>query len=142
MSANATICIIIAALSLNFNLLSQNLTRSPIKFFNDPVASILGVLAENLFANQLLFDISGEFVGFDVNEPTLRNGGKPTAIELLRKTHGYKTIVMIGDGATDLEARKPGCVDLFICYGGVQLREAVSTKANWLGMLFAKPKRR
>ncbi|GKA56419.1 phosphoserine phosphatase, chloroplastic [Tanacetum coccineum] len=98
----------------------------------NPVASILGVPTENIFANQLLFDTSGEFAGFDVNEPTSRSGGKPTAVELLRKTHGYKTVVMIGDGATDLEARKPGCADLFICYGGVQLREAVSTKADWL----------
>lgn len=98
----------------------------------NPVASILGVPTENIFANQLLFDTSGDFAGFDVNEPTSRSGGKPTAVELLRKTHGYKTVVMIGDGATDLEARKPGCADLFICYGGVQLREAVSTKADWL----------
>ncbi|GJU94388.1 phosphoserine phosphatase, chloroplastic [Tanacetum coccineum] len=98
----------------------------------NPVASILGVPTENIFANQLLFDTSGEFAGFDANEPTSRSGGKPTAVELLRKAHGYKTVVMIGDGATDLEARKPGCADLFICYGGVQLREAVSTKADWL----------
>ncbi|KAL8230736.1 hypothetical protein R6Q57_000520 [Mikania cordata] len=98
----------------------------------NPVASILGVPTENIFANQLLFKPSGEFAGFDVNEPTSRSGGKPTAVELIRKVHGYKTVVMIGDGATDLEARKPGCADLFICYGGVQLREAVSAKADWL----------
>ncbi|KAI7746182.1 hypothetical protein M8C21_016260 [Ambrosia artemisiifolia] len=98
----------------------------------NPVASILGVPIENIFANQLLFDNSGEFAGFDVNEPTSRSGGKPSAVELIRKVHGYKTVVMIGDGATDLEARKPGCADLFICYGGVQLREAVSAKADWL----------
>ncbi|XP_071731548.1 phosphoserine phosphatase, chloroplastic [Rutidosis leptorrhynchoides] len=98
----------------------------------NPVASILGVPTENIFANQLVFSASGEFAGFDVNEPTSRSGGKPTAVELLRKAHGYKTVVMIGDGATDLEARKPGCADMFICYGGVQLREAVSSKADWL----------
>ncbi|KAJ9567324.1 hypothetical protein OSB04_003290 [Centaurea solstitialis] len=98
----------------------------------NPVASILGIPTENVFANQLLFKTSGEFAGFDANEPTSRSGGKPTAVELLRKAHGYKIVVMIGDGATDLEAQKPGCADLFICYGGVQLREAVSTKAGWL----------
>ncbi|KAI3759248.1 hypothetical protein L6452_06919 [Arctium lappa] len=98
----------------------------------NPVASILGVPTENIFANQLLFKTSGEFAGFDANEPTSRSGGKPTAVELLRKAHGYKIVVMIGDGATDLEAQKPGCADLFICYGGVQLREAVSVKAGWL----------
>ncbi|KAJ0890139.1 putative phosphoserine phosphatase [Helianthus annuus] len=102
----------------------------------NPVASILGVPTENIFANQLLFNDSGEFTGFDVNEPTSRSGGKPTAVELIRKVHGYKTVVMIGDGATDLEARRPGCADLFICYGGIQLREAVSAKADWLAYNF------
>ncbi|XP_076930624.1 phosphoserine phosphatase, chloroplastic-like [Bidens hawaiensis] len=98
----------------------------------NPVASILGVPTGNIFANQLLFHNSGEFAGFDVNEPTSRSGGKPAAVELIRKVRGYKTVVMIGDGATDREARKPGCADLFICYGGVQLREPVAEKADWL----------
>ncbi|KAJ6887547.1 phosphoserine phosphatase [Populus alba x Populus x berolinensis] len=78
-----------------------------------------------------------EFVGFDVNEPTSRSGGKATAVQKIRKVHGYKALVMIGDGATDLEARKPGGADLFICYGGVQLREAVAVKADWLVFNFA-----
>ncbi|KAI3685825.1 hypothetical protein L6452_35084 [Arctium lappa] len=89
----------------------------------NPVASILGVPTENIFANQLLFKTSDEFAGFDANEPTSRSEGKPTTIELLRKAHGYKIVAMIGDGATTLEAQKSGCADLFICYGEVQLRE-------------------
>ncbi|KAI3955137.1 hypothetical protein MKX01_034166 [Papaver californicum] len=97
-----------------------------------PVALVLGIPAENVFANQLLFGNSGEFVGFDKNEPTSRSGGKATAVENLRKSHQYKKMVMIGDGATDLEARKPGGADMFICYGGVQHREAVAVKADWL----------
>ncbi|KAF8005735.1 hypothetical protein BT93_K0118 [Corymbia citriodora subsp. variegata] len=98
----------------------------------NPVASILEIPTENIFANQLLFGSSGEFVGFDTNEPTSRSGGKAAAVQQIRKAHGYKALVMIGDGATDLEARKPGGADLFICYGGVQLREAVAAKADWL----------
>ncbi|KAJ4824016.1 hypothetical protein Tsubulata_046175 [Turnera subulata] len=103
----------------------------------NPVASILGIPLENIFANQLLFGDSGEFLGFDANEPTSRSGGKATAVQQIRKVHGYKTLVMIGDGATDLEARKPGGADLFICYAGVQLREAVATNADWLVFSFA-----
>ncbi|XP_065878850.1 phosphoserine phosphatase, chloroplastic isoform X3 [Euphorbia lathyris] len=98
----------------------------------NPVASILGIPNENIFANQLLFGSSGEFIGFDANEPTSRSGGKATAVQQIRKIKGYKAMVMIGDGATDLEARKPGGSDLFICYAGVQLREAVAAKADWL----------
>lgn len=102
----------------------------------NPVASILRIPLENIFANQLLFGDSGEFLGFDANEPTSRSGGKATAVQQIRKVHRYKTLVMIGDGATDLEARKPGGADLFICYAGVQLREAVATKADWLVVNF------
>ncbi|KAI9173675.1 hypothetical protein LWI28_004724 [Acer negundo] len=102
----------------------------------NPVASILGIPTKNIFANQLLFKSSGEFLGFDANEPTSRSGGKATAVQQIRKAYGYKSLVMIGDGATDLEARKPGGADLFICYGGVQLREAVAAKADWLVLNF------
>ncbi|KAB2020559.1 hypothetical protein ES319_D07G076800v1 [Gossypium barbadense] len=100
----------------------------------NPVASILGIPQENIFANQLLFGSSGEFLGFDANEPTSRSGGKATAVQQIRK--GYKALVMIGDGATDLEARKPGGANLFICYAGVQHRESVAAKANWLVFSF------
>ncbi|KAF0920141.1 hypothetical protein E2562_033444 [Oryza meyeriana var. granulata] len=48
------------------------------------------------------------------------------------KKCGYKTLTMIGDGATDLEARQPNGADLFICYAGVQMREAVAAKADWV----------
>ncbi|KAJ6795423.1 phosphoserine phosphatase, chloroplastic-like [Iris pallida] len=98
----------------------------------NPVALQLGIPLENIFANQLLFGSSGEFLGFDKTEFTSRSGGKAKAVEHIRKVHEYKTLVMIGDGATDLEARKPGGADLFVCYGGVQLRTTVAAKADWL----------
>jgi soluble P-type ATPase len=54
----------------------------------------------------------GEFAGFDENEPTSRNNGKGEVIKLLKKKHGYSSVVLIGDGATDLEASPPA--DAFI----------------------------
>uniref|UniRef100_A0A1D1YHR5 phosphoserine phosphatase n=2 Tax=Anthurium amnicola TaxID=1678845 RepID=A0A1D1YHR5_9ARAE len=98
----------------------------------EPVALHLGIPQENIFANRLLFGNSGEFLGFDTKESTSRSGGKATAVQHIRKVHKYNTLIMIGDGATDLEAKKPGGADLFICYAGVLLREAVATKADWL----------
>lgn len=55
---------------------------------------------------------SGEYAGFDENEPTSRNKGKGDVISMLKKEQGYGKIVMIGDGATDLEASPPA--DAFI----------------------------
>nr|DAD31456.1 TPA_asm: hypothetical protein HUJ06_010307 [Nelumbo nucifera] len=103
--------------------------------FRQPtVASLLGIPCENIFTNQLLFRSSGEFLGFDRNEFTSRSGGKATAVQHIRKVHGYKSLVMIGDGATGLEARRPGGANLFICYAGVQLREAVASKADYVDL--------
>ncbi|KAL6533217.1 hypothetical protein OROMI_027329 [Orobanche minor] len=79
----------------------------------NPVASFLGIPVDNIYANQLLFGSSGDFSGFDTNEPTSRSGGKATAVRHIRKGKRYKSLVMIGDGATDLEARRHGAADLF-----------------------------
>ncbi|KAG2380753.1 Phosphoserine phosphatase [Vigna angularis] len=98
----------------------------------NPVASILGIPESHIFANNLLFKSSGEFLGFDTREPTSRSGGKAVAVQQIKKAHGFKTLTMVGDGATDMEARQPGGADLFICYAGVQLRESVAVKADWL----------
>ncbi|MCL7042930.1 hypothetical protein MKW94_015404, partial [Papaver nudicaule] len=101
-----------------------------------PVASILGIPVENVFANQLLFGSSGEFVGFDENEPTSRSGGKATAVENLRKSHQYKKMVMIGDGATDLEFSEPRSIILvsslksLICYRVQKLSVFVCEKLH------------
>lgn len=55
---------------------------------------------------------TGDFAGFDENEPTSRTGGKGVVIKRLKELYNFKRIVMIGDGATDLEASPPA--DAFI----------------------------
>jgi len=102
----------------------------------EPVADLLGIPYKNIFANRLLFDSVGEFQGFDPEEPTSRSGGKATAVAQIKKDRGYKTLVMVGDGATDLEARQPGGADAYICYGGIQLRDKVAEAADWLVLNF------
>lgn len=59
-----------------------------------------------------LIIFQGLFAGFDENEPTSRSGGKGEVINSLKKKYGLKTIVHIGDGATDMEASPPA--DAFI----------------------------
>ncbi|KAI5075558.1 hypothetical protein GOP47_0009998 [Adiantum capillus-veneris] len=101
-----------------------------------PVAKILRIQEENIFANKLLFNENGSYAGFDIKEPTSKSGGKAAAIAHLKQKFGYKKLVMIGDGATDLEARQPGGADIFVCFGGVQFRVPVAAQADWCVLNF------
>lgn len=96
--------------------------------FIAPIAERLRIPIENVFANRLYFE-NGKYVGFDFNEPTSRSGGKGEAVSLLKKKFGYKNLVLIGDGATDLEACPPA--DAFIGFGGNVIRESVREKSKW-----------
>lgn len=49
----------------------------------------------------------------------------------MQEQHGFSRLVMVGDGATDLEARQPGGADIFIGYGGVVERPSIAAKADW-----------
>eukprot|EP00798_Chlamydomonas_sp_ICE-L_P020405 gene20405-27184_t len=90
----------------------------------NPIAEYLGVPPTHVIANRMNFQwdpATGDatkLVGFDPNEPTSRNKGKPLAIRRLREAHPeLKNIVMVGDGVTDLEAvLEEGGADVFIGY--------------------------
>lgn len=94
-----------------------------------PIANQLNVSCENIFANKLTFYFNGDFAGFDENQPTSRSGGKAVVVNLLKENKGYKNLVLIGDGATDLEACPPA--DAFIGYGGNVIRPVLQSKAKW-----------
>lgn len=49
----------------------------------------------------------GEYAGFDESQPTAEGGGKGKVISMLKEQNGFENVVMIGDGATDLEACPP-----------------------------------
>lgn len=94
-----------------------------------PVAERLDLPADRIIANTLRFHADGSFAGHDPDEPTARSGGKARAVQQLIDTHGYRSVVMIGDGVTDAEARPPAAV--FIGYGGVADRAPVRERADW-----------
>jgi len=97
----------------------------------EPVAREVCVSKSNIFANSILFDEDGNYAGFDPEEETSADMGKPKAVKKIRSEHGYKTVVMVGDGATDMQAKTPGAADSFIGYGGVAVRDAVRDGACW-----------
>jgi len=94
-----------------------------------PLAQMLGLPAARVHANILHWHADGSYAGFDANQPTSRSGGKATMLTELKKTYAYQPLIMIGDGATDLEARPPA--DAFIGYGGIVVREKVRAGADW-----------
>ncbi|EDV29352.1 Phosphoserine phosphatase [Trichoplax sp. H2] len=95
----------------------------------EPVATVLNIPFENIFANRLLFFYNGEYAGFDESQPTSESGGKPRVVAHLKSLYNYKNVVMIGDGATDMEACPPA--DAFIGFGGNVVREKVKNGAKW-----------
>lgn len=95
----------------------------------NPIAKVLGIPNHRIYANNLLFNIDGSFRGFDNTELTSRDGGKPAVIRKLKEAHGYNPIIMIGDGATDLQAKPPA--DAFVGFGGVVVRDKVRDNADW-----------
>jgi len=93
-----------------------------------PTAAALKIPPQNLFANVLLFN-GDTYSGFDEDQPTSKTGGKAVVVKMLAEKHGFKRVIMIGDGATDMEARPPAVA--FIGYGGVVTRSAVQAGADW-----------
>jgi len=91
------------------------------------VATHLGIAPINVAAVDVWFDAAGRYAGFDAASPLTRSGGKRQWLESAgaRLTH---PILLVGDGATDLEARP--AVDCFAAFTGVARREAVVAGAD------------
>ncbi|CAB9524155.1 3-phosphate dehydrogenase [Seminavis robusta] len=113
-----------------------------------PVADLLKIPRDHIYANRFVYmsddarlDGTGttesvsqliRVTGFDPSQVTSREGGKPEAIRQIRSKKPLQTVVMIGDGITDLEAaEETGGADLFIGYGGVVARPRVQENADW-----------
>ncbi|MBP6097490.1 MAG: HAD-IB family phosphatase [Methyloversatilis sp.] len=86
------------------------------------IARDLGVPDEQVHAVDLVFDENGDYAGFDQNSPLARSGGKA---EICRRVMaGADSVVMVGDGITDLEAGEAGAT--VIGFGGVVRRDIVA----------------
>ncbi|XP_033231190.1 phosphoserine phosphatase isoform X2 [Belonocnema kinseyi] len=99
-----------------------------------PVAKQLNIPSVNICANRLKFYFTEDYAGFDENEPTSKSGGKAEVIRRIKEQRGFKTVIHVGDGATDVEACPPA--DAFIGFGGNVVRESVKSNALWFVMNF------
>ena len=92
----------------------------------EPLARYLGIA--RIEAVDLYFNPDGTYRDFDRAFPCTRTGGKVEVVERLRAELGPTKVVMVGDGASDLETRP--VVDLFIAFGGFVAREKVKREAG------------
>lgn len=91
----------------------------------EPLARHLGI--ERIEAVPLRFDAQGNYAGFEPH-PAARRGGKPEIVRRLRAELKPARVVLVGDGASDLEAKPE--LDLFIGFGRYAARPAVRAGAD------------
>ncbi|HEX6133605.1 MAG TPA: HAD-IB family phosphatase [Longimicrobiales bacterium] len=91
------------------------------------VADALGLAHEQVAAVAIRFGTDGSYAGFDEASPLARSGGKCDVLRAWRSRLGAR-VMMVGDGATDLEAA--AAADVFAAYAGVAERGTVVEHAD------------
>ena len=91
-----------------------------------PLAECLGLPESHVHAVDIYFNEDGSYRNYDLNSPLARTGGKAVVVGTL-KAQG--SLVMIGDGKTDLEAKRAGAYVLG--FGGVVHRAIVRESADF-----------
>ena len=93
-----------------------------------PVTERLGIPADHVHANHLIFDNEGRYDGFDKTRFTSESNGKGRCVGYVKEAFKHEIMVMVGDGMTDSEAKPPA--DIFIGFGGNVRRTAVEKVAD------------
>jgi len=91
-----------------------------------PLAECLGLPESHVHAVDIYFNDDGSYRNYDLNSPLARTGGKAVVVGTLK---GQCSLVMVGDGKTDLEAKQAGAYVLG--FGGVVDRAIVRELADF-----------
>lgn len=91
------------------------------------VGAELGLSPSDVAAVDISFDADDEYAGFETGSLLARGGGKEIVI---RAWDLPRPSLLVGDGATDLEARP--AVDAFAAYAAVVERDAVVAGADYV----------
>ena len=89
----------------------------------------LGLGESEVAGVEIFFAADGSYAGFDEAGPLAQAGGKRRWIESSGRDLP-RPIALVGDGATDLEARP--AVDAFIAFTGVVRRTSVAEGADFV----------
>ena len=92
-----------------------------------PVAERLGVSADRVICNDLVYDAEGVVIGVDDANPLSHENGKPTVIRALGLTG---PVVMVGDGWNDAEVKLAGAADRFYAFTEIARRDKVVAVAD------------
>src|SRR5690606_37073561 len=92
-----------------------------------PLAERLGVAADHVLANDLIYDAEGRVTGVDEANPLSRDNGKP---EVIRALNLEGPVVMVGDGWTDAEVKLKGAADRFYAFTEIARRPKVMEVAD------------
>ena len=91
-----------------------------------PLADFLGI--DRVEAVTLKFHTDGTYAGFDDSCPTCKTKGKNVVARRLRAEHQATHVVMVGDGASDLEVK--GDADVVVGFGRYVQRPKVAAGAD------------
>ena len=91
-----------------------------------PLAKYLGLPEDHVHAVDIYFNKDGSYMDYDITSPLAKTGGKAVVVSSLK---GQASIVMVGDGKTDLEAKQAGAYVLG--FGGVVDRVIVRELADF-----------
>ena len=83
------------------------------KEFIVPIVDKFGIIESNVFANEFLYNLSGDIIGIDQKNVMSKNQGKVKQVELL-KLNGE--IHVIGDGYADYEIKLAGAATHFFAF--------------------------
>jgi len=91
-----------------------------------PLAIFLGLPESHVHAVDIYFNEDGSYLNYDLNSPLAKTGGKAVVVGTLK---GQGSLVMVGDGKTDMEAKEAGAYVLG--FGGVVDRPIVRELADF-----------
>lgn len=96
-----------------------------------PLAERLGVAADHVLANDLIYDDDDRVTGVDEANPLSRDNGKPEVIKALNLAGTLGgPVVMVGDGWTDAEVKLKGAADRFYAFTEIERRPKVMEVAD------------
>lgn len=97
------------------------------KDFITPIVGEYGIKAENVFANEFIYDDAGKIIDFNRDNVLSKNGGKSKTIKTLNLEGD---IYVIGDGYTDYEIKESGLANKFYAFTENVERPKVTSKAD------------